>query len=135
MILSLLCYVVVVCFVFFVFFLVFFFFFQAEDGIRDGTVTGVQTCALPIYPAEIVEAFIGGAILVNQRLTMLESQDAGNGLITVGGQTYGKSIAHFLRQVSKPRDGLSRKPVTPPCPQYKCVEFIDHARTAARFHY
>src|SRR5207245_164631 len=26
----------------------FFFFFQAEDGIRDATVTGVQTCALPI---------------------------------------------------------------------------------------
>src|SRR2546430_9474277 len=30
-----------------------FFFFQAEDGIRDLTVTGVQTCALPIlYPVE-----------------------------------------------------------------------------------
>src|SRR5205809_5510255 len=27
----------------------FFFFFQAEDGIRDVAVTGVQTCALPIY--------------------------------------------------------------------------------------
>src|SRR2546430_17600575 len=27
------------------------FFFQAEDGIRDLTVTGVQTCALPIYDA------------------------------------------------------------------------------------
>src|SRR5690348_18185734 len=27
-----------------------FFFFQAEDGIRDGRVTGVQTCALPICP-------------------------------------------------------------------------------------
>src|SRR6201992_623394 len=27
------------------------FFFQAEDGIRDGRVTGVQTCALPISPA------------------------------------------------------------------------------------
>src|SRR5467141_4794167 len=26
----------------------FFFFFQAEDGIRDSSVTGVQTCALPI---------------------------------------------------------------------------------------
>src|SRR5690625_5791065 len=26
------------------------FFFQAEDGIRDGHVTGVQTCALPILP-------------------------------------------------------------------------------------
>src|SRR2546430_7782094 len=30
---------------------VFFFFFQAEDGIRDLTVTGVQTCALPICPS------------------------------------------------------------------------------------
>src|SRR2546430_8855701 len=28
--------------------MLFFFFFQAEDGIRDLTVTGVQTCALPI---------------------------------------------------------------------------------------
>src|SRR2546430_127401 len=32
----------------------FFFFFQAEDGIRDLTVTGVQTCALPIWFPEIV---------------------------------------------------------------------------------
>src|SRR5205809_1841163 len=31
-----------------IFFLFFFFFFQAEDGIRDVAVTGVQTCALPI---------------------------------------------------------------------------------------
>src|SRR5687767_3112982 len=31
--------------------LFFFFFFQAEDGIRDKLVTGVQTCALPILPA------------------------------------------------------------------------------------
>src|SRR2546427_952438 len=30
----------------------FFFFFQAEDGIRDLTVTGVQTCALPISSVE-----------------------------------------------------------------------------------
>src|SRR5689334_24609139 len=44
------------CFLFFHFFFFlyllfffFFFFFQAEDGIRDGTVTGVQTCALPIF--------------------------------------------------------------------------------------
>src|SRR5436190_24224735 len=32
-------------------FVVFFFFFQAEDGIRDHCVTGVQTCALPISPS------------------------------------------------------------------------------------
>src|SRR3712207_6879009 len=33
-----------------IFLLLFFFFFQAEDGIRDIGVTGVQTCALPISP-------------------------------------------------------------------------------------
>src|SRR6185437_9432722 len=31
--------------------IIYFFFFQAEDGIRDKLVTGVQTCALPICPA------------------------------------------------------------------------------------
>src|SRR5437764_5254967 len=36
-------YILSYCFSFF-----FFFFFQAEDGIRDTSVTGVQTCALPI---------------------------------------------------------------------------------------
>src|SRR5688572_31326339 len=33
-----------------------FFFFQAEDGIRDLTVTGVQTCALPISTAAAIRA-------------------------------------------------------------------------------
>src|SRR5690606_39673672 len=31
------------------------FFFRAEDGIRDFHVTGVQTCALPIFEAEMIE--------------------------------------------------------------------------------
>src|SRR5437762_12287841 len=35
--------------------LVFFFFFQAEDGIRDTSVTGVQTCALPISLSGLVK--------------------------------------------------------------------------------
>src|SRR2546428_9160700 len=34
-----------------------YFFFQAEDGIRDLIVTGVQTCALPIYLKSPVNAF------------------------------------------------------------------------------
>src|SRR5439155_11805057 len=37
------------------------FFFQAEDGIRDGHVTGVQTCALPIsllLQVQLVEAYM-----------------------------------------------------------------------------
>src|SRR5258708_24723063 len=32
----------------FSYYILYFFFFQAEDGIRDDLVTGVQTCALPI---------------------------------------------------------------------------------------
>src|SRR2546427_5881305 len=41
------------------FFVLFFFFFQAEDGIRDLTVTGVQTCALPISAAGRLSVKIG----------------------------------------------------------------------------
>src|SRR5437588_2492376 len=40
------------CFVCYIFF---FFFFQAEDGIRDHCVTGVQTCALPICQIRIAD--------------------------------------------------------------------------------
>src|SRR2546430_10851317 len=36
-----------------------FFFFQAEDGIRDLTVTGVQTCALPISFNTLLYRFSG----------------------------------------------------------------------------
>src|SRR5438105_4419030 len=41
-------------FIVFVYFF-FFFFFQAEDGIRDPLVTGVQTCALPISPLSFAQ--------------------------------------------------------------------------------
>src|SRR5207249_8119230 len=37
---------------------IFFFFFQAEDGIRDRNVTGVQTCALPISTAYEPDALV-----------------------------------------------------------------------------
>ena len=48
-----------IVFFFFVLFLFFFcFFFQAEDGIRDIGVTGVQTCALPIYVDRLDERSI-----------------------------------------------------------------------------
>src|SRR6266581_7029707 len=36
-----------------------FFFFQAEDGIRDGRVTGVQTCALPISTTAVLSPDAG----------------------------------------------------------------------------
>src|SRR5437870_11524287 len=53
-----------------------FFFFQAEDGIRDGHVTGVQTCALPIlgeaeevHQEEEQQQFEGEDQEQNQELT------------------------------------------------------------------
>src|SRR5438876_8383358 len=46
-------------FLYFFIFFFFFFFFQAEDGIRDGRVTGVQTCALPIW-FDVLRAVPGG---------------------------------------------------------------------------
>src|SRR3712207_7513658 len=43
------------------FYLIFVFFFQAEDGIRDIGVTGVQTCALPIFSVRVCAS--GGRLL------------------------------------------------------------------------
>src|SRR5687768_18064210 len=60
----------------FTFFIFFFFFFQAEDGIRDVAVTGVQTCALPISgsafsPSVCTEEFtrLRSAALISSSLT------------------------------------------------------------------
>src|SRR5699024_47888 len=39
-----------------------FFLFQAEDGIRDRNVTGVQTCALPIY--EVIAEMVDGSLVM-----------------------------------------------------------------------
>src|SRR2546428_14162424 len=60
----------------------FFFFFQAEDGIRDLIVTGVQTCALPILPlAEQQEQTGPNEVLGQTALWLLElsSGFAGHG--------------------------------------------------------
>src|SRR5262249_60111307 len=53
------------------------FFFQAEDGIRDWSVTGVQTCALPILELSTPLTFVKG--VGPGRATMLEAK----GLVTV----------------------------------------------------
>src|SRR2546425_12607946 len=42
----------------------FFFFFQAEDGIRDKLVTGVQTCALPISPDSHTGHVLAGRLML-----------------------------------------------------------------------
>src|SRR4051794_19028880 len=71
------------------FFCFIFFFFQAEDGIRDGRVTGVQTCALPIlvigtaaglHNAATVVLSIALAFVFGYGLTMRGVLRAGVGL-------------------------------------------------------
>src|SRR5690606_40661137 len=56
-----------------------FFFFQAEDGIRDFHVTGVQTCALPIYiRACNMNIFSGSTSASSAAPATVSSGDAGS---------------------------------------------------------
>ena len=61
-----------------------FFFFQAEDGIRDTSVTGVQTCALPIYLIQNIN-------------------DEGNTILVV---THEEDIAHMCKRIVHLKDGV-----------------------------
>src|SRR5688572_21810629 len=67
----------------------FFFFFQAEDGIRDLTVTGVQTCALPIFEAgsgsrKTIEAFFVREQIAPKVVTETENVEIIKALVMVG---------------------------------------------------
>src|SRR3989449_6821396 len=55
--------------------LTFFFFFQAEDGIRDVAVTGVQTCALPIFSGLTGRVWGGRSGRKAQQVTVGEAGD------------------------------------------------------------
>src|SRR5438094_8510410 len=60
-----------------------FFFFQAEDGIRDRTVTGVQTCALPISFAETTRSVLL-VVSANVLVFWLLASAAAHGRISLG---------------------------------------------------
>src|SRR5690606_33905947 len=51
------------------------FFFQAEDGIRDFHVTGVQTCALPIYVASGFDSVPEALRLMGLEVTLLGPEE------------------------------------------------------------
>src|SRR5690348_14503341 len=103
-------------YVYFVFFFFFFFFFQAEDGIRDGRVTGVQTCALPISRATTrvpLKRPLHPPVLVRQSAaqlwTLLCSGDCYRCLARSSGSRRGSgSAAFFTLNARSVRLGLSR---------------------------
>src|SRR5206468_6447192 len=64
-----------------------FFFFQAEDGIRDLIVTGVQTCALPIFSGDR-----GTVAKVPAQVLPLEKAEAGSGYSTNTDQAGNKAL-------------------------------------------
>src|SRR5690625_5869109 len=51
-----------------------FVFFQAEDGIRDGHVTGVQTCALPIFDVNMDEGLLESEKVMVTFLNLMASE-------------------------------------------------------------
>src|SRR5207253_5579947 len=69
------------------------FFFQAEDGIRDGHVTGVQTCALPISKKMLKAT----NILPNFVSHSLVSQNPSASL-SVGSKRYFRPIVSYTRR-------------------------------------
>src|SRR3989441_3163238 len=84
-----------------------FFFFQAEDGIRDKLVTGVQTCALPIYPrfANWLYGFTppehGRVVLVHRRVYIVPARlgwlfAATLGILLIGSINYALSLGFAL---------------------------------------
>src|SRR2546430_12511412 len=73
----------------------FLFFFQAEDGIRDLTVTGVQTCALPISHQWLIHL----RLLAAQRRLEKTNESIDEVADAVGWQTAATLRQHFVRHL------------------------------------
>src|SRR2546421_11474756 len=91
----------------------FFFFFQAEDGIRDLIVTGVQTCALPISVYDL-----GGGTYDISVLELAEGVfevKSTNGDTHLGGDDFDARIMEWLVGEFKRDQGidLSKDPMAP----------------------
>src|SRR5256885_9459261 len=90
-----------------------FFFFQAEDGIRDYKVTGVQTCALPIFGRTFIEG-VNRADRVRMKYTPLREVLEGKRVLliedTIVRSTTLKSLLHHLRSEERRvgKEGRSR---------------------------
>src|SRR5437868_271404 len=114
----------------------FLFFFQAEDGIRDRNVTGVQTCALPIYDcgfmraqrldrgiavarADHIVAFVGPFELALQAFIILDDEEhpgwggVGHAIFRSGWAAAPAAGRRIVKVVPRPRrlSTLRRPPI------------------------
>src|SRR3712207_9107760 len=83
----------------------FFFFFQAEDGIRDIGVTGVQTCALPICTSGRVWSFSWGCARFGRAFgssggTATGMDAVGSTVALIGGAEIGRGAWRGRREIS-----------------------------------
>src|SRR5437762_9453278 len=95
-----------------------FFFFQAEDGIRDTSVTGVQTCALPI---SAVRALFGAC---NAQSASEATLDVLVGLVTP------ETLPAYLDALRSPSDGITDA-ATREIGRASCRERVEIAWSAA----
>src|SRR5262249_59893081 len=91
------------------------FFFQAEDGIRDWSVTGVQTCALPIWLTRLsvplpVEAHTISVRLLGRDALMLDDSST---TIAPGGPPREIGRASCRERVGERGRGWSREQIEP----------------------
>src|SRR6266705_5212092 len=96
-------------------FILFFFFFQAEDGIRDRTVTGVQTCALPILGLSGGEKF-GDDIVrraLEEPLRWIVQNGGWEGSIVVNKVREGQGAFGFNAQTGQYEDLLQAGVIDP----------------------
>src|SRR5688572_5049856 len=96
----------------------FFFFFQAEDGIRDLTVTGVQTCALPILGPRNAYGHSAWGVLPTAGTsgTWADSRNTGSPTGTRSTRWSGPGSAGPSRLIpSPPSRGVERPDGSPDC--------------------
>src|SRR6266487_1697234 len=90
----------------------FFFFFQAEDGIRDGRVTGVQTCALPIYGSIHEHVNVTGLVAESKRVFVhVEDETVEAGILILATNAWTSLLAPSVKISPRRAQMLAMAPV------------------------
>src|SRR3712207_9041078 len=94
------------------------FFFQAEDGIRDIGVTGVQTCALPICAILLSMSVLYGDAGIRHRLEDSEAKVPVTDRANVERFEIGRASCRERVQISAVAGSLKQKKIPRNCPRY-----------------